>query len=58
MKRFEIYDLNTDRTYEVSGDKTTSIDFVWRSQKHWFSSGALVKITDLTTGVSEIFTKE
>ena len=46
MKRFEVCDLNTDRTYEVGGNENTTIDDVWESQKCWFSSGAFVEITD------------
>lgn len=57
MKKFEICDLHTDRTYEVLGEDHHTLDIVWSSQKNWFQSGALVKITD-ENGESKVFEKE
>ena len=57
MKKFEVCDMKTDRTYEVGGDENTTLEMVWRSQMSWFSSGALVKITD-ENGNCQMFEKE
>ena len=45
-KKFTVSLINKCPTYEVHGDKETSLDAVWNSQKCFFSQGTRVLISD------------
>lgn len=55
-KKFTVSLISKCPTYEVFGNKETSLDTVWNSQKCFFSRGTRVLISD---GVNQkVFEKE
>lgn len=42
---FKLCNLNTGRSYEVTGNECTTAVMVWNSEKCWFMAGTEVAIT-------------
>ena len=56
-KRFTVKDNATKKERIIIGNDSTSLDIVWLSEKHWFSSGNSVTIT-AEDGASKTYIKE
>ena len=45
-KKFTLRNLDTGRSYEVTGNENTTAARVWASGKCWFQAGIRVEITE------------
>lgn len=45
-KKFTLRNLDTGRSYEVTGNENTTAAMVWASEKCWFQAGTMVEITE------------
>lgn len=45
-KNFTLRNLDTGRSYEVTGNENTTAAMVWASEKCWFQAGTMVEITE------------
>ena len=44
-RTFQLRNLQTGRSYEVTGNEYTTPEMVWNSEKCWFTAGTEVEIT-------------